>query len=334
MILVTGGTGLVGSHLLYHLVEKGKAVKAIYRTEDSLKKVRQIFGFYSDNPAPLFDKIQWVKADISDLVTLDAAFDSVDKVYHSAAMISFDPRHYKSLLKINAEGTANLVTLCAKHRIKKLCHVSSIAAIGKSSKEKTVTEDNAWNDDNVSVYGLTKHDAELEVWRGTQEGVPAVIVNPGVVIGPGFWKSGSGTFFTYAAKGKKSYIPGGTGFVSVYDVVSCMVALMESNVQNERFILVNQNWSYQKFFQKIVKGLGMDPPSKKVPFWALEFFWRWDWLRSRLRGKRRRLTRVMAKGLYTQEIYSSEKVKSTLNFEFDDLEQVIDSCSERFRNRS
>ena len=214
-----------------------------------------------------------------------------------------------------------------------MCHVSSIAAIGRERKGKPVTENTPWNDENASVYGLTKHDAELEVWRGTQEGVPAIIVNPGVVVGPGFWKSGSGTFFTYASKGKKTYIPGGTGFVSVYDVVSCMVALMESNVENERFILVNENLTYQGFFQKIAKGLGVEPPSKKVPYWMLEVFWRWDWLRSKLRGKRRRLTRDMAKGLYRQQTYSNEKIKAILNFEFDDLDKVIDSCSQKFKNR-
>ena len=334
MILVTGGTGLVGSHLLYHLVEKGKAVKALYRTQESLDKVLHIFGFYAENPSTLFDKIQWIQGDILDLVSLEEAFDGVEQVYHSAALISFDPRHYKSLLKTNVEGTGNVVTLCAKHGVRKLCYVSTIAAIGRGKKGESTTEENPWNDENVSVYGLTKHDAELEVWRGTQEGVPAVIVNPGVIVGPGFWKTGSGTFFTYASKGKKRFIPGGTGFVSVDDVVSCMMALMDSDVENERFILVNENWSYETFFQKIAKGLAVEPPAKKIPFWMLELFWRLDWIRSTVRGKRRRLTRTMAKGLYHQEVYSSEKIKSALNFDFDDLEKAIDFCSEKFRARN
>ena len=128
------------------------------------------------------------------------------------------------------------------------------------------TEENEWSDIKVSGYGLTKHDAELEVWRGSQEGLAVVIVNPGVVIGPGFWKSGSGSFFTYAAKGKKSFIPGGTGFVSVNDVVKSMVLLMESNTEGERFILVNENMSYREFFRRIAPHLEVTPPSKQDTF--------------------------------------------------------------------
>ncbi|NAY92031.1 NAD-dependent epimerase/dehydratase family protein [Muricauda sp. JGD-17] len=333
MILVTGGTGLIGSHLLYHLVNQHKKVRALYRSKDSLKKVLHVFGFYSDDPSTAFDKIEWVKGDIIDLVSLDSAFEGIEHVYHSAALISFDPRDYKSLVKANVEGTANVVNLCNKYQVKKLCYVSSIAAIGNGSKGKMVTEENPWHDGNVSVYGLTKHNAELEVWRGTQEGVPAVIVNPGVVIGPGFWRTGSGTFFTYAAKGKKSFLPGGTGFVSVNDVVLSMISLMESNVERERFILVSENWSYKTLFQKIAPKLGVDPPSKKVPFWVLELFWRWDWLRSNIRGKRRRLTKTMMKGLYRQDTYSSEKLKTTLNIDFENLDHAIAFCCERFKSR-
>lgn len=334
MILVTGGTGLIGSHLLFHLVNSGEKVKAIYRTENSIKKVSNVFAYYSQKPSSLLEKVLWVRADITDIGALDPIFKDVEQVYHAAAFISFDPRHYKSLVKINTEGTANIVNLCLKHGVKKLCYVSSIAAIGPSVKNAMATEENEWNDTQASVYGLTKHDAELEVWRGSQEGLPVVIVNPGVVIGPGFWRTGSGTFFTYASKGKKSFIPGGTGFVTINDVISSMVALMESNVQGERFILVNENLSYGELFQKISPKLGLEPPSKKVSFWALELFWRWDWLRSHLRGKRRRLTKAMAKGLYHQEVYSNEKLKKTLSFKFGDLDEAIAFCCDKFRNRN
>ena len=192
------------------------------------------------------DKIEWVQADILDIEALHALFKDVEYVYHCAALISFDPKDYPRLVKINIEGTANIVNLCLEHHIKKLCYVSSIAAIGPSPKGLEATEDNEWSDSNVSVYGLTKHDAELEVWRGSQEGLPVVVVNPGVVLGPGFWNSGSGTFFKYASKEKKSFIPGGTGFVTIHDVVNAMVMLMESQIVRERFILVNKNLTYPR----------------------------------------------------------------------------------------
>ena len=232
MILVTGGTGLIGSHLLFHLAKNGERARANYRTKESMDKVSKIFGYYTDNPSELMDKIEWVEADITDIDRMNTIFEDVKKVYHCAAFISFDPKDYKTLEKINVEGTANVVNLCLKHGVEKLCHVSSIAAIGPSLKDKEATEENEWNDAHVSVYGLTKRDAELEVWRGSQEGLSVAILNPGVVIGPGFWRSGSGSFFTYAAKGKKHFVPGGTGFVAVDDVVNAMVRLMESDIKN------------------------------------------------------------------------------------------------------
>lgn len=297
-----------------------------------MEKVIKVFGYYSDNPSAIFDKISWSKADIVDIESLRILFENVEYVYHCAALISFDPANYKSLVKNNSEGTANVVNLCLEHAVKKLCYVSSIAAIGPSVKGAIITEDNEWNDQNVSVYGLTKHDAELEVWRGSQEGLSIVIVNPGVVLGPGFWKSGSGTFFTYASKGKKNYLPGGTGFVSVTDVTNAMLQLMESAIVHERFILVSENLSYGAVLGKIATSLGVEPPQKPIPFWMLEFFWRIDWLRSNLLGKRRRLSKNMAKGLRIQEQYSSEKLKNALGFQFEDLDEVIEFCCKKFKS--
>lgn len=330
MILVTGGTGLIGSHLLFHLVKNGKTVRANYRTKESLGKVSKIFGYYSNQPESLLEKIQWVQADITSMGNLDQLFIGIEEVYHCAALISFDPKMYKALVQANVEGTANVVNLSLKYGIKKLCYVSSIAAIGSSITKKEVTEDTEWTNTNASVYGITKHDAELEVWRASQEGLSVVIVNPGVVIGPGFWKSGSGSFFTYAAKGKTSYIPGGTGFVTISDVINAMTKLMDSNIVGERFILVSNNLSYAELFQKIAPKLGVSPPTKKIPFWMLEIMWRLDGLRSSLLGKRRRFTKNMVKGLRHQDIYSHEKIKNAIDFKFEDLDAALDFCCSKF----
>ncbi|WP_245625624.1 NAD-dependent epimerase/dehydratase family protein [Flagellimonas eckloniae] len=331
MILVTGGTGLIGSHLLFRLVKNGKNVKASYRNKDRLQNVLKVFGYYTDNPSELFKKIDWVQADLVDIGSLELLFDGVEYVYHCAAMISFDPSDYPALVKNNSVGTANIVNQCLERRIKKLCYVSSIATIGPSAPGKEANEENEWNDTNISVYGLTKQDAELEVWRGSQEGLSVVIVNPGVVLGPGFWKSGSGSLFTYASKGKKSFIPGGTGFVTISDVASSMVQLMESKIEGERFILVNENLTYQEILQKIAPNLGSKAPIKRIPFWVLECFWRLDWLRSKLFGKSRKLTKSVTKGLYKREIYTSEKIIKALGFKFENLDSAIGFCCSKFK---
>ncbi|SDQ08130.1 NAD-dependent epimerase/dehydratase family protein [Flagellimonas zhangzhouensis] len=329
MILVTGGTGLIGSHLLLHLVKQGKKVRSNYRTKESIEKVSKIFSFYSDDPN-LINLIDWQQADITDISSLECLFNGVDQVYHCAALISFDPKDYKKLERTNVEGTANVVNLCLKYGIKKLCYISSIAAIGPSLNGQMVTEETEWNENKASVYGLTKYNAELEVWRGSQEGLSVVIVNPGVVVGPGFWRSGSGSFFTYVSKEKKYYIPCGTGFVTVKDVVNAMCSLMDSEIQSERYILVSKNLTYLEFFTKIAHGLGVKAPEKEISRFMLECFWRLDWFRSNIMGKRRRLSKTMAKGLMHQDHYNGDKIKSVLPFEYESLDDAIAFCNEKF----
>src|SRR5690606_26945411 len=192
MILVTGGTGLVGAHLLYFLLNNGQKVKAIHRKSSDLNAVLQVFGYYTSEAKKLFNNIEWVEANLNDIPALTKAFQGVEYVYHAGAYVSFDPKNFSKLQKSNIEGTANVVNLCLEFGVKKLCHVSSIAAIGKSESEP-IHEEMPWNpDDDNNVYAISKYGAEMEVWRGTQEGLDAVVVNPGVIIGSGFWNKGTG----------------------------------------------------------------------------------------------------------------------------------------------
>ncbi|UJH66194.1 NAD-dependent epimerase/dehydratase family protein [Allomuricauda sp. SCSIO 65647] len=331
MVLVTGGTGLIGSHLLFGLLKSGQSIKAIYRSQERLKKIEKVFSYYTDEPNALMGNITWIKTDLNDVTRLNKAMQGVEQVYHCAALISFDPAEYQGLVKANIEGTANVVNACLANKVKKLCYISSIAALGTSINGQPVDENTEWNDKYTTVYGLTKRRAELEVWRGTQEALPAIIINPGVVFGPGFWKSGSGSFFYLAAKEKKYAPPGGTGFVSVNDVVNAMIGLMQSEIKNERFVMVSKNWSYLRVLQKITGKMGKTPPKKELGKFTLELFWRLDWLRSKLFGKRRRLAKQTAKSLQHRQYYNSEKIKGYLNFEFEDLDDTIDFCCEKFK---
>src|SRR6476620_11680079 len=126
MVLITGATGLVGSHLALHLAENGESVRAIYRSLASLQKAKSLFALYRKES--LFDKIEWVHADIIDIPSLYSAFENIEFVYHCAALVSFDPNDEKALRKTNIEGTANIVNFCLQFNVVKLCHVSSIAA--------------------------------------------------------------------------------------------------------------------------------------------------------------------------------------------------------------
>lgn len=335
MILVTGGTGLVGAHLLYRLTSSNKNVRAIYRSDATLKRVKKTFSYYTDNPELLFDKIEWVKADILDLPSMELAFKEIDQVYHAAALISFDPRDYKLLRKINVEGTANIVNLCIAHSIKKICYVSTIGAIGRSTPGLVSNEENEWTEQYTNVYALSKYDAELEVWRGSQENLPVVIVNPGVILGPGHWQSGSGKLFSAAYKGYSYFPPGGTGFVTVFDVVKSMLELMDSSIVNERFILVGENLSYQEILICLAKEFGRPKPTKQLQVWQLQIGRIVDWLKALITGSERKITKNTIYSLLHQETYSNEKIKRTLEFEFDSLNDTIElSCQKYIEEHS
>jgi len=322
MILVTGGTGLVGSHLLYKLVSNNEPVRAIYRRAHTLERVKHVFSYYSKNAQALFGHIEWMEADLNDIPALERAFNHITHVYHCAAFVSFEPDKYHQLRKINIEGTANIVNLCISHKVQKLCYVSSIAAIGNSLHPDTfITESTAWNPEaDNSVYAITKYGAETEIWRGTQEGVPTVIVNPGIILGPGFWNGGgSGSLYKKIHKGLSYYTKGTTGYVDVWDLTDIMHQLMQSTIKNEGFIVIAENLSFKDFQDITAKALEVKPATKHIGKWLLELGWRMDWLNHKLFGKRRRLSKQLALSLRTKTVYDHGKIREALNFDFNPI---------------
>lgn len=328
MILVTGGTGLVGSHLLYELTKTETKVRALFRNKDKIASVKHVFSYYTKNVDEQFSKIEWVKGDITDIPSLNEAFRNVTEVYHCAAFISFDVRDYHTLRQINIEGTANIVNACIANNIKKLCYVSSVAATGKPVNGGLIRENTPWNPEaSHSVYAITKYGGEMEVWRGAQEGLDVVIVNPGIIIGPGYWKSGSGSLVRLIYKGLSRYTDGVGGYVAIFDVIKPMILLMKSDTINERYILVSENLSFKDFFTKTAMQLGVNPPTKNTSKLMLAMAWRLDWVRAHLKGKRRRITKHTAKSLLTRSIYSNSKIIDTLNYQFTPIDKsIIEVC--------
>ena len=331
MILVTGGTGLVGAHLLVRLTQENERVRAIYRTLESIENAKKVFSYYKNIPVDLFSKIEWIQADITQVPSMIIAFKNVKKVYHCAAIISFDPKDYIEMRKVNIHGTAIIVNLAIDANIDKLCFVSSIATIGNDPKKKRATEENEWIGNEINNgYAITKYGAEMEVWRASQEGVNVVVVNPGVILGSGFWHSGSGKMFSQVFKGLPFYSEGVTGFVGVKDVINCMVKLMESNYKNERFIVVSENKSFKEVLFYIADSLKKNRPFKCVKPWQAALFWRWEWLVSTLSSRKVRMSKYMAKTLNSKTYYSSEKIKKLVIEKYENIDQVVKQVSDDF----
>ncbi|WP_397444953.1 SDR family oxidoreductase [Polaribacter sp. R77954] len=329
MILVTGGTGLVGSHLLYHLCVENDKIRAIYRTKSSLEKVKKVFSYYTSD-ASLFDKIEWFKADITKVPVMILAFKGIKQVYHCAAFISFNPKDYREMRKVNIHGTAIIVNLAIDAKIDKFCFVSSIAAVGEAkNEEEMITEECEWNKElDNSGYSITKFGAEMEVWRASQEGVDVVIVNPGVILGSGFWTAGSGKLFSQVYNGFKYYTEGVTGFVGVKDVVQPMIKLMNADVKNERFILVAENKSFKDIFFTIASAFGKKRPSIATKPWQTAVFWRVAWLISKITGKAPLLSKYSARSAHAISKYSSKKIQKELGYKFEIVDNVIQKICE------
>ena len=323
MILVTGGTGFIGAHLLLSLTETNDRVRAIYRTEESQNKTRNLFELYKKTY--LFERIEWIQADINDLELLDIAFAKITKVYHCAALVSFDPRDELKLRKINIEGTANIVNFCLYHNIEKLCYVSSIAALGDAKTEDDlITESTQWNAEKLhSDYSITKHGAEIEVWRGEQEGLNVVIVNPSIVLGPGFWDSGSGQIFSNVEKGLKYYTLGTVAFIAVTDVVAQMIALMNSDISGKRFILSAENIRYTDLINWIADILEKARPTIELKEWMTNIFWRLDGIKTAIFGGKRTLTKTISQSLHHTTLYSNDAIKEATAATFIPIKEYL-----------
>lgn len=329
MILVTGGTGLVGAHLLLALAENGQQVRALYRTEESLAKTRNLF---TANKNPHFESIDWVKADITDIPTLEEAFKGIDTVYHCAAYISFEPKDEDTLRKINIEGTANMVNCALDFGVKKFCHVSSIAALGDPKENELITEETDWNPEvRHSDYAISKYGAEMEVWRAWQEGLNVVIVNPGIIFGKGFGNSGSGKIFKAVNKGQYFYTKGSCGVIAVEDVVKAMIQLMATDTNGERYTLVAENISYEVMLNIIADGMKKSRPGIYATPLMTSVAWRLDWLFSKLLRQRRKLTQSMAHSSHNTEIYDNSKITAKLDFTFSAIVPYLKQLCEYYR---
>ena len=318
MILVTGGTGQIGSRLLLNLTKnKAYKVRAIYRNTQSLEKIRQLFVKHSDSGAAQFDTIEWIQADLSNIPALEKAFEGVTFVFHCAGLISFQPQDFDKLIEVNVQGTANIVNLSIDFGVKKLCYVSSVATLS-TLPHTPIDEENDWNnEDNNTDYAISKHGAEMEVWRSSQEGLPVVIVNPSVVLGGDFADRGSGLLYKKVADGLRYYPAGATGFVGVDDVVRAMVQLQFSEVAGERFVLNAENLTYKAVLERIAKQLGVKAPTKCVSHQMLRFLARLDGVLSFLHLKKRTLTLASADALGTVTTYNGEKIKKYIDFNYE-----------------
>lgn len=315
MIFVSGGTGFIGRYLLQELVRQEETVRALIRNKSVSSHC------LSDDIA---DRIEWVEGDVLDIISLEESMRDCNKVYHCAGMVSFLSKDKKRLHEVNVTGTANVVNAALNNGAVKLLHISSIAALGRTSHERHINEKTQWTNSPLnSQYAISKHLAEMEVWRGMAEGLNAVIVNPSVVLGAGEWEQGTCKFFSDVYKGLPVYTEGINGFVDVRDVVKLMIKLMNSEYINDRFILNGENVSYRDLLFSIADNLNKKRPTIKVSNTLSEIAWRIFKIQSLFTGNKPMVTKETARIATQKFYYDNTKIKTKLGFQFTPIEETV-----------
>ncbi|MEZ0610013.1 NAD-dependent epimerase/dehydratase family protein [Fibrella sp. WM1] len=326
LTLVTGATGLIGSHVVRYLLQLGRPVAALYRPENG-------YGLLTD----VADQLTWHEGDVLDIPSLEAAITPGADVVHCAAIVSFVPKDRARMEQVNEEGTANIVNVCLKAGVRKLAYLSSVAALGRPEVKGgepdasavglpaiVVTEEQKWQESPLnSAYAKTKYRAELQVWRGSAEGLPVVIVNPSVVLGAGDWTRSSTQLIKYAYDEKPFYTDGTINYVDVLDVAEAIVKLLHSELVDQRFILNAGTIPYRDFLTQLAQALGKRPPSRRVPPGLANVLWRVEAVRSWLTGRAPLITRETALSASHRYTYPGDPITKAIDFRYHSLADTL-----------
>lgn len=323
MIAVTGANGLLGSYIVRDLCKSNTPFVALKRKGSDTSLLND-----------LKEKITWLDADITNPVLLEEAFSDVTGVIHTAAYVSFNPRKAKTIFQINTEGTRNIVNACLVKDIKRLLHVSSVSALGRQKGQTILNEENKWVDNSVnSIYGESKYQAELEVFRGQEEGLSTVIVNPSVILGFSNWNKSSAQLFKYAWKERPFYINGSLNYVDVQDVAEASLKLFNSSIEGERFILSAGSMPFKTFFDKTAYKFQKKSPGVKVNTTIANLLARVEGVRTWLTGSEPLITHETARLVDTFFQYDNQKVKKALNFNFQTIDSTLQWCCEHYKRK-
>jgi dihydroflavonol-4-reductase len=323
MIVVTGGTGLIGSHLLPLLAKGEEPVRAIIREGSRPELLKDLWAIYTPDPESLYQKIEWYRADMLNKASLADAIRGWSKIYHCAGYVSFDRRKRKEIRNTNVIAVRNLVDCCLEMNTGKIVHVSSVAAIASPHDNGPADESSGWPVKSWSEYARTKTLGELEIWRGIHEGLDAVIVNPSIILGAAVNNRGSSMLFETLKRGLDFYPSGSAGFVDVRDVAEAMVKLGNSDLSGERFVLNGANLSYRELFEKALAGFGKKPPKYKLSIFVTFLAWIGESILTFFNRREPRITRSTIRSSRSHQSYSAEKITRSTGFRFRSIDDTV-----------
>ena len=314
MNFVTGATGLIGSHLVLRLTEENMPVTALFRNEKGKSEVSNLFRFYGKEN--LFQQVQWVKGDVEDADDMYELTEGMHTVFHCAAIVSYHKKEASRMLEVNINGTKNIVNACIENDVKHFIHVSSISALG-DSKGEIIDEETPRNfNDYHSNYSKGKYLSEQEVWRGIQEGLNATILNPGIIFGPNNCTRSSGTMIARIEKGLPALPAGGSGIVSVLDVVEVMIRATKQEPTNERYILCAENIRMSELFTKIAAALHVKIGKTIAKKWQILLVFYMEAFIELFTGKRATITREIIRNYDEVKQFDGSKATRIFGFQY------------------
>ena len=308
MVFVTGATGLVGRYLVDELLCAGEEVRALCRPESDRDAVHMFLEKHGTDA----DALEWVEGSLHDGLFLEEAMAGCQRVYHCAAMVSFHPKDAAAMMRINRDATGVLVNAMLHSGVEELVHVSSVAALGRKPGEP-VHEDVPFEDGrDVSQYARSKFAAELEAWRGQEEGLRVLAVNPVIVLGEGDFGRSSSRLFTLVHRGLVWYPTGSNGFVAARDVARACTLLAANGCWGERFVLCSENALYRQLMTWMAEAMGVAPPHRPLKSWMMGTAWRLSAFYELLTGRRAPISRESVENTNKDHHYATQKLERTL----------------------
>lgn len=308
---------MIGSFITRRLLEEGYKVRALRRADCDMNLVADFEG-----------DVEWIEGDVLDVEGLVEAMKGAEMVVHNAAIVSFYQQDADRMRLINVEGTANVVNACLDLGVKKLCHISSVAALGRSESNKPLDEKTKWEESEFNTaYARSKYLSELQVWRGVEEGLNAVVLNPSIVLGPGDWDKSSTKLFQQVWKNSKYYVDGYLNYVDVRDITKAVVKAFSSDISGERFVLNGGRVSYYDFYKEVAENFGRKAPDFKVSSWLLKSLARLGGMMSVFTGKSHLVSKETVRLLQHPSQYDSSKAERLLDLKYTSFEESISwSC--------
>lgn len=311
-ILITGITGLLGSYIAREFAGKAE-IHGFKRPGSSLRLLEGIES-----------SIHWHEGDISDVEELEEAVTGKDLVIHAAGIVSFDSRDEDLIYKVNNVGTTNLVNAMLTAGTKKLVYISSVAAIGRSPELTTIDENHKWTESPYNtVYATSKYFGELEAWRGEQEGLDLIVVNPSILLGKVSDDRSSTEIYHYVLDENSYYPKGDLNYLDVRDAAKMIRMLVEKEAWGERYILNKESTSYQDFFKIMAEIFSKKAPFKSAEPFLIRLAVFYNGILRRFRLSKNPLNMQTAMIAQQKMFYDNKKILDLLDFEFTSLEDTF-----------